>query len=66
MRLHELKLGSFHISRVLRDYLKDDEATQLAVKMLKYLRQGDAEEAKNVAEGYFQKLISHSIRKLHF
>jgi DNA repair exonuclease SbcCD nuclease subunit len=56
MRLPELKPGSFHINQVLKDYLKDEKAAQLAVEMLKYLRQGDTEGAKSVAEGYFQRL----------
>ncbi|MCL6579525.1 MAG: DNA repair exonuclease [Candidatus Bathyarchaeota archaeon] len=56
MRLPELKPGSFHINQVLKDYLKDEKAAQLAVEMLKYLRQGDTEGAKSVADGYFQRL----------
>jgi len=56
MRLPEIKPGSFHINQVLRDYLKDEKVAQLAVEMLKYLRQGDVDGAKSVAYGYFQKL----------
>jgi len=56
MRLPELKPGSFHVNQVLKDYLKDEKVAQLAVEMLKYLRQGDTEGAKSVADGYFQKL----------
>ena len=56
MRLPEVKPGSFHINQVLKDYLKDEKAAQLAVEMLKYLRQGDTEGAKSVADGYFQRL----------
>jgi len=56
MRLPELKPGSFRINQVLKDYLKDEKVAQLAVEMLKYLRQGDTEGAKTVADGYFQKL----------
>jgi len=56
MRLPELKPGSFRFNQVLKDYLKDEKVAQLAVEMLKYLRQGDTEGAKTVADGYFQKL----------
>jgi len=56
MRLPELKPGSFHINQVLKDYLKDEKAAQLAIEILKYLRQGDTEGAKSVADGYFQRL----------
>lgn len=56
MRLPELKPGSFHINQVLKDYLKDEKVAQLAVEMLKYLRQGDTDGAKSVADGYFQRL----------
>jgi DNA repair exonuclease SbcCD nuclease subunit len=56
MRLPELKPGSFHINQVLMNYLKDENVAQLAVEMLKYLRQGDTEGAKSVADGYFQRL----------
>jgi len=56
MRLPELKPGSFRFNQVLKDYLKDEKVAQLAVEMLKYLRQGDTDGAKTVADGYFQKL----------
>ncbi|MBX5321081.1 MAG: DNA repair exonuclease [Candidatus Bathyarchaeota archaeon] len=56
MRLPELRPGSFHINQVLKDYLKDEKVAQLAVEMLKCLRQGDMEGAKSVADGYFQRL----------
>jgi exonuclease SbcD len=55
MRLPELKPGSFNVSQVLSDCLKNKEVAQLAVEMLKYLRQGDTVGAKDVADGYFLK-----------
>jgi exonuclease SbcD len=56
MRLPELKLGSFNVGRVLSDYFKSKEVAQLAVEMLRYLRQGDMEGAKSIADGYFEKV----------
>jgi len=55
-RLPELKHGSFNVNQVLSDYFKNREVAQLAVEMLKYLRQGDTDGAKDVADGYFEKV----------
>ncbi len=56
MRLPELKPGSFNVNQVLSDYFKNKEVAQLAVEMLKYLRQGDTDGAKSIADGYFEKI----------
>jgi len=63
MRLPEIKPGSFHINQVLSDYLKDKEVAQLAIDMLKHLRQGDTDGAKSVADGYFER-FSRDVKKL--
>lgn len=55
MRLPEVKPGSFNVSQVLNDYFKNKEVAQLANEMLKHLRQGDTDGAKEAAEGYFHK-----------
>jgi exonuclease SbcD len=55
-RLPELKPGAFNIDQVLGDYLKDKVIAQLAVEMLKHFRQGETDEAKKVADEYFQKV----------
>ncbi len=51
-----LKPGSFNVNQVLSDYFKNKEIGQFAVEMLKYLRQGDADGAKDVADGYFHNI----------
>jgi DNA repair exonuclease SbcCD nuclease subunit len=55
MKLPQLKPGSFNVSEVLSDYFKSKEVAQLANEMFKFLRLGDAEAAKEVAEGYFRE-----------
>ena len=56
MRLPKLKHGSFNVSQVLADYFKNKEIAQLANEMLRHLRQGDTDGAKEVADGYFHKV----------
>jgi DNA repair exonuclease SbcCD nuclease subunit len=56
MRLPELRPGSFNVNQVLSDYFKNKEVAQLAVEMLKYLRQGNTDGAKSIADGYFEKV----------
>lgn len=55
-RLPELRRGAFNVDQVLSDYLKDKEIAQLAAEMLKHFRQGETDEAKKVADEYFQKV----------
>jgi DNA repair exonuclease SbcCD nuclease subunit len=62
MRLPELKPGAFQINQVLSDFLKDKEVAQLAVDMLKYLKQGDVDGAKSVADEYFER-FSKGVKK---
>ena len=56
LRLPELKPGSFYVNQVIRDYFKDENVAELAMEMLKHLRYGDTDEAKKVADEYFQKV----------
>lgn len=56
LRLPELKPGSFYVDQVIRDYFKDENVAEFAMEMLKHLRYGDTDEAKKVADGYFQKV----------
>jgi exonuclease SbcD len=56
LKLPELKPGSFYVNQVIRDYFKDENVAELAMEMLKHLRQGDTDEAKKVADEYFQKV----------
>ncbi len=56
LRPPELKPGSFYVNQVIRDYFKDENVAGLALELWRYLRYGDAEEAKKVAEDYFQKV----------
>ena len=55
IRLQELKPGSFHVNQVIQDYFKDENIAGLALELWKYLRHGDTDEAKRIAEEYFQK-----------
>jgi len=56
LRLPELKPGSFYVNQVIRDYFKDENVAELAMEMLKHLRYGDTDEAKKIADEYFQKV----------
>ena len=56
LSLPELKPGSFYVDQVIRDYFKDENVAELAMEMLKHLRYGDTDEAKKVADEYFQKV----------
>jgi exonuclease SbcD len=58
LRLPELKPGSFYVNQVIQDYFKDENVAGLALELWKYLRNGDANEAKKVAEDYFQKKVN--------
>ena len=54
-RLPELKPGSFQVNQVIQEYFKEPKVAGLAVELWRYLRSGDVDEAKKVAEDYYQK-----------
>ena len=56
VNLPELKRGSFNVNQVIQDYFKDESIAALALELWKHLRYGDSEEAKKVAEDYFEKV----------
>jgi exonuclease SbcD len=55
LKLPELKSGSFQVNQVIMDYFKDEDEAGLALELWKYLRSGDVDEAKKVAEEHFLK-----------
>ena len=59
LRLPGLKPGSFYVNQVIQDYFKDENVAGLALEMWKYLRYGDTDEAKKVADEHFQKVKKH-------
>ncbi len=59
MNLPELKRGAFNVNQVIQDYFKDKTVAALALELWKYLRYGDSEEAKKVAEDYFDKVTKN-------
>jgi DNA repair exonuclease SbcCD nuclease subunit len=54
--LRELKPGSFNINEMLREYLQDIEIAELGFELFKFLKHGDIEEAKKIADEYFKKV----------
>jgi len=54
-RLPELKPGSFQVNQVIQEYFKEPKVAGLAVELWRHLRSGDVDEAKKVAEDYYQK-----------
>ena len=56
-RLPDLKPGSFQVNKVIQDYFKDENTAGLALELWNHLRHRDIDEAKKVAEEYFQKEV---------
>jgi DNA repair protein SbcD/Mre11 len=56
-RLPDLKPGSFQVNKVIQDYFKDENTAGLALELWNHLRHKDIDEAKKVAEEYFQKEV---------
>lgn len=56
-RLPDLKPGSFQVNNVIQDYFKDEHTAGLALELWSHLRHRDIDEAKKVAEEYFQKEV---------
>jgi hypothetical protein len=54
-RLPVLKPGSFQVNQVIQEYFKEPKVAGLAVELWRHLRSGDVDEAKKVAEDYYQK-----------
>jgi exonuclease SbcD len=54
--LPELRRGAFNVSQVIQDYFEDQSVAALALELWKHLRYGDVDEAKKVAEDYFEKV----------
>ena len=54
-RLPEVKSGAFQVSQVIQEYFKEPAVSGLALELWRHLRAGDVDEAKAVAEDYFQR-----------
>lgn len=54
-RLSEVKSGAFQVNQVLQEYFKEPKISGLGVELWRYLRTGDVDEAKVVAEDYYQR-----------
>jgi len=59
LSLPELKRGSFNVHQVIQDYFKDESVAELASELWRYLKVGDSDEAKKVAEDYFRKVTGN-------
>ena len=57
-RLPEVKSGAFQVSEVIQEYFKEPAVSGLALELWRHLRLGDVEEAKVVAEDYYQRETS--------
>ena len=53
-RLPEIKPGAFNVKQVLRDYFKEEQTSRLAIELLKHLREGDADGAKDITAEFYQ------------
>lgn len=62
-RMIELKPGHFNINEMLREYLQDKETGELGFELFKFLRYGDVDEAKKVADEYFKKEKHDDVEK---
>ncbi len=56
VNLAELRRGSFNVNQVIQEYFKDESVAALALELWKHLRYGDSDEAKKVAEDFFEKV----------
>ncbi|MGF3521732.1 MAG: metallophosphoesterase family protein [Candidatus Bathyarchaeia archaeon] len=54
-RLPEVKSGNFQVSQVIQEYFKEPDVAGLALELWRHLRAGDVDEAKAVAEDYYQR-----------
>jgi DNA repair protein SbcD/Mre11 len=54
-RLPEIKSDAFQVNQVIQEYFKEPKLAGLASEMWRYLRIGDVDEAKKVAEDYYQR-----------
>lgn len=54
-RLPEVKSGAFQVSQVIPEYFKEPAVSSLALELWRHLRAGDVDEAKVVAEDYYQR-----------
>lgn len=53
-KLLEIKPGAFNVKQVLKDYFKQEQTSKLAIELFKHLREGDAEEAKDITAEFYQ------------
>ena len=53
-KLPEIKPGAFNVKQVLRDYFKEEQTSKFAIELLKNLREGDSEGAKNITSEFYQ------------
>ena len=56
VNLPELRRGSFNVTQAIQEYFESESVAALALELWKHLRCGDLDEAKSVAEDYFQKV----------
>ncbi len=54
-RLPEVKSGAFQVNQVIQEYFKEPKVSGLALELWRYLRMGDVDAAKAVAEDYYQR-----------
>jgi len=62
-RMIELKPGHFNINEMLREYLRDKEIGELGFELFRFLRYGDLDEAKKIADEYFKKGKHNDVEK---
>lgn len=54
-KILEVKPGSFNPTAILKEYLQEEKISELGVELFKFLRIGDMDEARRVADEYFKK-----------
>lgn len=54
-KLPEIKPGAFNIKQVLKDYFKEEQTSELSIELLKHLREGNIEGAKDITAEFYNR-----------
>jgi len=54
-KLPEIKPGAFNINQVLKDYFKEEQTSELSIELLKHLREGNIEGAKDTTTEFYNR-----------
>lgn len=62
-RIADLKPGDVNINVLIKEYLKDEKVVELGLELFNFLKTGDVEGAKKVAEEYFRRMKQGAVKE---